>query len=80
MKSSFTLPAEDRARVLRLKRKLRACSNTEVIRRALRLLEDSLSRDALREGFRQAAKRVRESSGEAVLELDRLTGDGLGRA
>jgi hypothetical protein len=76
-KSSFTLPPEEHARVLRLKRQLRARSNTEVIRRSLRLLEDSLSRDALRESFREAANRVRESSKEAVRDLDHLAGEGL---
>ena len=78
-KSSFTLPPEEHARVLRLKRRLRARSNTEVIRRSLRLLEESLSRDALREAFREAAARVRKSSLEAVKELDHLAGDGLDR-
>lgn len=79
-KSSFTLPADEHARVLRLKRQLRARSNTEVIRRSLRLLEESLSRDALREAFRQAAERVGDSSREAVHELDHLAGEGLDRA
>ena len=78
-KSSFTLPPEEHARVLRLKRRLRARSNTEVIRRSLRLLEESLSRDALREAFREASERVRNSSVEAIDELDHLTGEGLGR-
>ncbi|MGH7806266.1 MAG: type II toxin-antitoxin system ParD family antitoxin [Candidatus Binatia bacterium] len=78
-KSSFTLPPEEHARVLRLKRQLRARSNTEVIRRSLRLLEESLSRNALREAFRQAAAKVRESSTEAVKDLDHLSGEGLHR-
>jgi hypothetical protein len=78
-KSSFTLPPEEHARVLRLKRQLRARSNTEVIRRSLRLLEESVSRDALREAFRQAAERVRGSSKQAVKELDHLASEGLDR-
>jgi hypothetical protein len=78
-KSSFTLPAEEHARVLRLKRRLRARSNTEVIRRSLALLEASLSRDALREAYRDAAKKVRESSREAMRELDHLASEGLDR-
>ena len=39
LKSSFALPGEEHARVLRLKRLLGARSNTEVIRRSLRLFE-----------------------------------------
>ena len=79
VKSSFTLPPEEHARVLRLKRQLRARSNTEVIRRSLHLLEESLSRDALRKVFHRAAERVRESSTEAMEELDHLAGEGLDR-
>lgn len=76
-KSSFTLPAEEHARVLRLRRLLKAPSNTEVIRRSLRLLEDSISREELRRQFREASARVRSSTLEAVHELDPLVNDGL---
>jgi Arc/MetJ-type ribon-helix-helix transcriptional regulator len=76
-KSSFTLPAEEHARVLRLRRLLKAPSNTEVIRRSLRLLEDSISREELRRQFREASARVRSSTLEAVQELDPLVNDGL---
>jgi Arc/MetJ-type ribon-helix-helix transcriptional regulator len=77
-KSSFTLPPEEHARVLKLKRQLGARSNTDVIRRSLRLLEESLSREELRDAFRRAAERVRRSSREATLDLDHLAGEGLG--
>jgi hypothetical protein len=76
-KSSFTLPAAEHAQVLRLRRLLKASSNTEVIRRSLRLLEESLSREELRRQFREASARVRSSTLEAVKELDPLAGDGL---
>jgi len=76
-KSSFTLPAEEHARVLRLRRLLNARSNTEVIRRSLRLPEESVSREELRRRFRDAAARVRSSTLEAVRDLDQLTGEGL---
>jgi hypothetical protein len=76
-KSSFTLPAAEHARVLRLRRLLKAPSNTEVIRRSLRLLEDSISREELRRQFREASARVRSSTLEAVQELDPLVSDGL---
>jgi len=76
-KSSFSLPAAEHAQVLRLRRLLKASSNTEVIRRSLKLLEESVSREELRRQFREASARVRLSTLEAVRELDPLSGDGL---
>ena len=76
-KSSFTLPAAEHAQVLRLRRLLKARSNTEVIRRSLKLLEESVSREELRRQFREASARVRSSSREAMQELDPLIGEGL---
>jgi Arc/MetJ-type ribon-helix-helix transcriptional regulator len=79
-KSSFTLPPKEHARVLRLRRLLKAPSNTDVIRRSLRLLEDSISREELRRQFREASARVRSSTLEVVQELDPLVNDGLENA
>src|SRR6202046_4755992 len=76
-KSSFTLPAAEHAQVRRLRRLLKARSNTEVIRRSLRLLEESISREELRRQFREASARVRSSTRETVQELDPLVSDGL---
>jgi len=76
-KSSFTLPAKEHAQVRRLRRLLKARSNTEVIRRSLKLLEESVSREELRRQFREASVRVRSSTGAAVQELDPLVGEGL---
>ena len=76
-KSSFTLPPEEHARVLRLKRVLGARSNTDVIRRSLRVLEESVSREALRARFRDAAKKVSSTTAKEVDELDAVMGDGL---
>jgi hypothetical protein len=76
-RSSFTLAAEEHARVLRLRRLLKARSNTEVIRRSLRLLEESVSREELRRRFREASRRVRSSTVEMVRDLDPLVGEGL---
>lgn len=76
-KSSFTLPAAEHAQVLRLRRLLKARSNTEVIRRSLTMLEESISREALRRQFREASARVRSSTLEAIRELDLLNGEGL---
>jgi hypothetical protein len=76
-KSSFTLPPDEHARVLRLKRMLGARSNTDVIRRSLRVLEETVSRDALRARFRDAAKKVRRMTTEELRALDAVSGDGL---
>jgi predicted RNA-binding protein len=71
------LPAAEHAQVLRLRQLLKARSNTEVIRRSLSLLEESISREALRRQFREASVRVRSSTLEAMRELDPLNGEGL---
>lgn len=76
-KSSLTLPPEEHARVLRLKRVLGARSNTDVIRRSLRMLEETVSREALRARFRDAAKKVRRTTAKDIGELDAVIGDGL---
>jgi len=76
-KSSFTLGPAEHAQVLRLRKLLKARSNTEVIRRSLRLLEESISREELRRQFREASARVRSSTLEAIQELDPLVGEGL---
>ena len=76
-KSSFTLGAKEHAQVRRLRRLLKARSNTEVIRRSLRLLEESVSREELRRQFREASVRVRSSTLGTVQELDPMVGEGL---
>ena len=76
-KSSFTLAPAEHAQVKRLRRLIKARSNTEVIRRSLNLLEESLSREELRRQFREAAARVKSSTLEELRELDGLVADGL---
>jgi hypothetical protein len=76
-KSSFTLAAAEHAQVQRLRKVLKARSNTEVIRRSLRLLEETVSREELRRQFREASARVRSSTVQEIQELDPLVGDGL---
>ncbi|MGA7872880.1 MAG: hypothetical protein WCA22_18475 [Candidatus Binatus sp.] len=71
------MPAAEHAQVRRLRRLLKVRSNTEVIRRSLKLLEESVSREELRRQFREASARVRSSALEAVEQLDQLAGDGL---
>jgi Arc/MetJ-type ribon-helix-helix transcriptional regulator len=76
-KSSFTLGPAEHAQVRRLRGLLKARSNTEVIRRSLKLLEETLAREELRRQFREASTRVRSSTLEAVQEMDFLAGEGL---
>jgi hypothetical protein len=76
-KSSFTLAPAEHAQVRRLRRMLKARSNTEVIRRSLTMLEESLSREELRRQFREASKLVRGSTLEAIKEWEPLNHEGL---
>jgi hypothetical protein len=76
-KSSITLPAQELALVLRLKRKLGVKTNVEVMRRGLYLLRDSVDREELRARYREASKAVRRSTLEEVKELDPLASEGL---
>lgn len=76
-KSSFTLSPAEHAQVRRLRGLLKARSNTEVIRRSLKLLEETIAREELRRQFREASARVRSSTLEAVEEMDFLAGEGL---
>ena len=76
-KSSVTLSAAEHAQVLRLRRLLKLRSNTDVIRRSLKLLEEAVTREELRRQFREASARVRSSTLEEMRELDELAGEGL---
>jgi len=76
-KSSFTLGPAEHAQVKRLRRMLKARSNAEVIRRSLKILEESLAREELRRQFRDAAARVRSSTPLELEELDGVVADGL---
>jgi hypothetical protein len=76
-KSSITLPPAELALVEGLKKRLRAKSKVEVVRRGLYLLRDSVDRDALRARYAEASKRVRKSTLAELAELDGLSGEGL---
>ena len=76
-KSSFTLSAAEHAQVRRLRRMLNARSNTEVIRRSLKVLEEQLSREELRRQFQEASAKVRSSTVKELRELEALSNDGL---
>ena len=76
-KSSITLPADEVAAVERLRKRLGARSKVEVVRRGLRLLEETTERAALRNAFAAAATIVRSSTGEELAQLDHLAAEGL---
>ncbi len=78
LKSSITLPPEERKLVERLRKRTRAKSNVEVVRQGLRLLESSLDRKELRARFQMASELIRKTSQEDFAELDALSGEGLG--
>ncbi len=76
-KSSVTLPAEELELVMKLKRRLRVKSNVEVVRRGLRLLQETTDRAALRESYRQASDAVRGQNASDMKELDGLIDEGI---
>lgn len=76
-KSSVTLPAEELELVMKLKRRLRVKSNVEVVRRGLRLLQETTDRAALRESYRQASDAVRKQNASDMKELDGLIDEGI---
>lgn len=76
-KSSVTLPAEELELVMKLKRRLRLKSNVEVVRRGLRLLQETTDRAALRESYRQASDAVRNQNASDMKELDGLIDEGI---
>jgi Arc/MetJ-type ribon-helix-helix transcriptional regulator len=76
-KSSITLPAEELAMVEGLRKRLRAKSKVEVVRRGLYLLRDSVEREALRAKYVEASRRVRKSTVAELRELDALSAEGL---
>lgn len=76
-KSSVTLPPSELELVNSLMKRLRAKSKVEVIRRGLKLLQETTDRQALRNSYRQASEATRGSLSEELNELDTLTSEGL---
>lgn len=60
-KSSITLPAAELELVVALQSRLKAKSKVEVVRRGLRLLQETTDRERLREAYRQASLATRRS-------------------
>jgi hypothetical protein len=76
-KSSITLPPSELALVEGLRKRLRAKTKVEVVRRGLYLLRDSIDRETLRAQYKDASKRVRESTRQELGELDHLSAEGI---
>ena len=76
-KSSVTLPPDEVRLVLALKSRLKLKSNVEVIRRGLRLLHETTERRALAEAYRAASHATRQSTMQAIEDLDPLAHEGL---
>ena len=77
-KSSITLPVEEVRLVLSLRSRLKLKSNVEVVRRGLRLLQETTERRALREAYRAASLATRTVTKAEIDDLDHLSGEGLG--
>ena len=76
-KSSITLPPEELRLVVSLQARLKAKSKVEVVRRGLRLLQETTDRKRMREAYRRASLATRESLTAELKELEPLVGDSL---
>jgi DNA-binding CsgD family transcriptional regulator len=77
-KSSITLPPEELKLVVSLQAKLKAKTKVEVVRRGLRLLQESVDRETLRSAYRKASLATRASLAAELADLDHLASEGLG--
>src|SRR5437879_12336213 len=75
--SSVTLPAAELQLVKTLKRRLRFRSNVDVVRRGLKLFEQTTSREAFKAAYRHASLATREVAVREMEDLDHLAGEGL---
>jgi hypothetical protein len=76
-RSSISLPASEVRAVEKLRRRLGAPTKVAVVRRALRLLEETTDLEQLRQGYREASLKTRASTRAALMELDHLAAEGL---
>ena len=76
LKSSITLPPNELQLVETLKKKLKAKSKVEVIRRGLELLSETTQREELRLKFSRASHATRVNRAENAA-LDLLSDEGL---
>jgi len=77
VRSSITLPAEELRLVKTLQARLKARTKVEVIRRGLRLLQETTERASLRQAYRRASQATRASLASELPELDHLAGEGM---
>ena len=75
--SSITLPPAELRLVVTLQARLEAKSKVEVVRRGLRLLQETTDRKSLREAYRRASLATRGSLAKELEDLDPLVGEGL---
>ncbi len=76
-KSSITLPPDELAMVEKLRRRLKASSKVDVVRRGLKLLLETTDREELQKKYWAAAESVRETTQEELDALDGTASDGL---
>ena len=76
-KSSITLPPNELELVEKLQKNLGAKSKVEVIRRGLRLLEETTERAHLRKAYQEASQRARKSSEDELVLWKAAEFDGL---
>ena len=76
-KSSITLPPKELKLVISLQARLKTKSKVDVVRRGLRLLQETTDRERMREAYRRASLATRESLAKELEELDPLVGEGL---
>lgn len=76
-KSSITLPAKELALVEGLRKRLRAKTKVEVVRKGLYLLRDSLDREMLRAKYAEASRLVRSATLAEMKDLEGVIEDGL---
>jgi hypothetical protein len=76
-KSSITLPPAEVLLVNGLMKRLGARTKVEVVRRGLKLLEETTDRVALKNAYAQAAQAVRRSTIAELGELDSWSAAGL---
>lgn len=76
-KSSITLPPAELKLVVSLQAKLKAKTKVEVVRRGLRLLQETTDRESLRDAYRKASLSTRGSLAAELPELDHLASEGL---
>ena len=76
-KSSITLPPEEVKLVVQLQARLKVKSKVEVVRRGLRLLQETTDRQTMRESYRHASLATRKSLTNELEELDHLAAEGV---